>query len=150
MQKLVYAINFKGQADETPDAEGRIRVRTEAASASITTVVNSGGLTGGFDPAAVVPVVSESVLAFTGEGTFTESGVVTFGSEAHRLRFTSVGNGWIRPSVHRPGVREGAIAWHIEGGEGQFDGAGGLITVNFAVKEDGEIDEYHLGVIYIK
>ena len=39
--------------------------------------------------------------------------------------------------------------WRVEGGEGQFAGASGLITSNFLVEKSGELIDHHVGVLFI-
>jgi hypothetical protein len=40
--------------------------------------------------------------------------------------------------------------WRIDGGEGQFAGATGLITSNFFVGEHLEMTDHHLGVLFLR
>ncbi len=148
MQQLVYAIQFKSSATPHEGTPNVMNVKGEAASASITTVVHDQGLTGGFDPAAVVPVSFESEVKMLESNTFTESGTITFGDKGNRLLFKSVGTGWMAPGP-QDGVSQGAISWVIEGGEGQFAGAKGVITSNFTIGSDGEVSDYQLGVLYL-
>ena len=148
MQQIVYAIQFKGQAAPGESA-GTLQVRGVAASGSITTVINSGGLTGGFDPAASVPAEFESEVTLTSETTFTEKGSITFGNGAHKLSFSSMGEGWLGASP-APSVKQGTITWRVDGGEGQLENAGGVITSNFTLSDSGEVNDYHLGILYIK
>jgi hypothetical protein len=42
------------------------------------------------------------------------------------------------------------VIWRVEGGEGQFAGASGLITSNFTIDEAGEVTDNHFGVIFVK
>jgi hypothetical protein len=142
-------MQFKSRAvpgDETP---GIIRVRGDAASSSITTVINEGGVTGGFDPASVAPAQFESEVRIAADGTFTETGTITFGNSKHRLRFSSVTPGWMGPSPV-PGLKQGTITWKVDGGEGQLSGASGIITSNFTLDEQGEVFDHHMGVLYIR
>jgi hypothetical protein len=39
--------------------------------------------------------------------------------------------------------------WRIDGGEGQFAGATGLITSNFFVGADLTVTDHHVGVILL-
>jgi hypothetical protein len=39
--------------------------------------------------------------------------------------------------------------WRVEGGEGQFAGARGLITSNFFVGEAGMVTDHHVGVTFV-
>ena len=41
------------------------------------------------------------------------------------------------------------MSWRVEGGEGQFAGASGLITSNFFVGEDLAVTDHHLGVLFL-
>jgi hypothetical protein len=40
--------------------------------------------------------------------------------------------------------------WRVEGGEGQFADATGLITSNFTLSATGEVIDNHFGVIFVK
>ena len=64
-----------------------------------------------------------------------------------RKRFSTVVDGHVGPSAW-PEIAAGAAHWKVEGGEGQFAGATGLITSNFTLSETGEINDYQLGVIF--
>ena len=148
MQQLVYAMQFKSRAVPREGQSGVMHVQGDAASSSITTVINEGGLTGGFDPAAVVPVQFESDVTVGADNTFTEAGSITFGSSRNRLYFKTVGRGWMGESPD-PTLKQGTVTWTVDRGEGQFAGAGGVITSNFTLDEKGEVSDYHLGVLYI-
>ena len=148
MQQIVYAMHFKSRAVPSEGDSGFIRVRGDAASSSITSVINDGGLTGGFDPASVAPAQFESEVKIASDGTFTEKGSITFGNPKHRLHFSSVNPGWMGQSPVAT-LKQGTITWRVEGGDGQFARAGGLITSNFTLDEQGEVNDYHVGVLYI-
>jgi hypothetical protein len=147
MQQLVYAMQFKGQA--AGDAAQAMKVQSKGASSSITTIVNAGGITGGFDPAAGVEAMFESEVTLTGSNTFKEQGTIRFGDGGHLLRFITIGEGWMGPSPN-PALKQGTVTWKVNGGEGQFSGADGIITSNFTVTDIGEVDDYHMGVIYLR
>jgi len=42
------------------------------------------------------------------------------------------------------------VIWKVERGEGQFEGASGLITSNFFVSTTGEVTDNHFGVIFVR
>ncbi|HUS08725.1 MAG TPA: hypothetical protein VMZ52_20645 [Bryobacteraceae bacterium] len=149
MQQIVYAMQFKGQAVPGGGPSGPMEVESTAVSSSITSVINSGGLTGGFDPAAAAAAIFRSEVTLKSESTFTEAGSITFGSGDHRLRFSTVGEGWLAPGP-QPSIKQGTVTWKVEGGEGQFEGAAGLITSNFTLSDTGEVHDYHLGILYIR
>jgi len=124
------------------------RVEEKTASASITTVVNSGGLTGGFDPASTVDAIFQSRVELKSDGTFLEDGSISFGSD-HRIHFRTRVPGWVADSPD-PKLRQGTVTFEVTSGEGQFEGAAGVITSNFTMTADGEITGHHIGVLYIR
>jgi hypothetical protein len=42
------------------------------------------------------------------------------------------------------------VMWQVDGGDGQFAGASGLITSNFFVGDGGEVTDHHLGVLFLQ
>jgi hypothetical protein len=44
----------------------------------------------------------------------------------------------------------GVVSWRVEGGEGQFAGASGLITSNFTLSADGQVTDHHFGVLWVR
>jgi hypothetical protein len=90
----------------------------------------------------------ESVVTFTGENTFQESGSITFGEGGHRLAFSTIGQGYLGPSA-LPGRKQGAVTCHVDSGEGQFARSSGLITSNFFVSATGEVTAHHCGVLLV-
>ena len=83
-----------------------------------------------------------------GEAGFKETGLITFGEGEHQLRFSTIGQGYIGPSAE-PHLKQGAVMWQVESGEGQFKGAQGLITSNFIISDAGEVTDHHTGVIFV-
>jgi hypothetical protein len=84
----------------------------------------------------------------TSENSFIESGSIRFGEGNHHFRFSTVGQGYLGTSAD-PKLRHGSVIWRVEGGEGQFAGASGLITSNFTISEAGEVIDRHFGVIFV-
>jgi hypothetical protein len=125
----------------------------------MTTIMGPNGLRGTLEPAAGSTATFESEVTFiggfdsevttAGEAGFKEAGVITFGEGGHRLRFTTIGQGYIGPSSDAD-LKHGCVIWQVEGGEGQFEGARGLITSNFTVSTEGEVTDYHMGVIFVE
>lgn len=149
MQQLVYTMQFKGHAAPADSAPGTMNVSAKAVSCSITTVLNKGGLTGGFDPAAVTDAVFKSEVKLLTGGTFVENGTIAFGDAGHSLNFVTVGEGWMDQSPV-PALKQGTVTWSVKGGRGQFEGAAGTITSNFTINEIGEVNDYHLGILYVR
>ena|SRR5437868_269522 len=65
-----------------------------------------------------------------------------------RLRFSTVGQGYLAASAD-PKLRHGTVTWRVDGGEGQFAQASGLITSNFTIGEEGEVVDNHFGLLFI-
>lgn len=148
MREIIYCMQFKGTA--TPGGEtGVMKATTSATSCSIKTVVGSDGVTGTFIPAEGGLAYFESQVRMTGADTFQEDGSITFGEEDDSLKFSTVGQGYIGPQAGST-TMAGAVSWKVEGGEGQFQDATGLITSNFSVDASGQVVDHHLGVIYVK
>jgi hypothetical protein len=83
----------------------------------------------------------DSSVTMTGETSFDEAGTMTFGEGGDRVRFGTVGAGYLGPSPEE-GLLEGSVIWRVEEGEGRFAGATGLITSNFVMRaETGEVAE---------
>ncbi len=88
-----------------------------------------------------------SEVTVTAAETFLEIGAMTFG-DGHRLRVTTVGSGYLGPSAD-PALRQGAVIWRVEEGEGQFAGASGLICANVLLRDNGQLVAHHLGLIFV-
>ena len=149
MKQIIYVMQFKGKAAPTNESGAVLKVNTTAASCAITSVAGSHGISGTLQPTGGAEAVFQSEASFTGENTFQESGTITFGDQRHCLHFSTVGQGHIGPSAD-PQLKSGSVIWKIDRGEGQFEGATGLITSNFLVNGAGEVIDNHFGVIFLK
>jgi hypothetical protein len=148
MRELIYAMRFTGQATPVGSAGNVLKAATSAPSATLTSTVGPGGLAGVLQPATGDEATFESEVTFTGETNFQEVGTIAFGA-GHRLRFGTVGSGYLGPSAD-PARKHGTVMWRVEGGEGQFSGASGLITSNFFVDDNLEVTDHHFGVIFVR
>lgn len=145
MRQIIFCLQFKGTA--TPGSEsGVMKATTSATSCSLKTTVGPDGVEGSFIPAEGGMAYFESEVRMTGGDAFLESGTITFGDGDHSLNFSTVGQGHVSPV---PGTKAliGAVIWKVEGGEGQFKGATGLITSNFSIDETGGVSDHQFGVI---
>lgn len=148
MREIIYAMQFKGKGAPVEGSPSIIKASTTSASCTITSVVGPQGLTGSVRPTTGDQAAFESTVTLTGESAFEESGTISFGPD-HRLRFTTVGQGFIGPSPET-GVMHGCVMWRVDGGEGQFAGATGLITSNFTFTEEGDVVDHQCGVLFVK
>ena len=148
MSEIIYCMQFKGTA--TPGSEqGVMKATTSATSCSLKTIVGPDGVTGTFIPAEGGLAYFESVVKMTGADTFLEEGTISFGEGDHSLNFSTVGQGYLGPQEGSKSMA-GAVSWKVEGGEGQFKNATGLITSNFSVDPTGQVVDHHFGVIHLK
>jgi hypothetical protein len=147
MQQLIYAMRFMGQAEPVGEAGNVLKATTSAPSSTLTSTVGPNGLTGTLAPAPGEEATFASEVTFTGETSFLETGTIGFG-DGHALRFSTIGSGYLAPSVDRT-RKHGTVMWRVEGGEGQFAGASGLITSNFFVDEELGVVDHHVGVLLV-
>jgi hypothetical protein len=147
MQRLIYALRFTGWATLASADATMLRATATAPSLSLTSIMGPSGLSSALDALDGETATFESEVTFTGETSFQEIGSITFGGN-HRLRFSTVGSGYLGPSVD-PTHKHGTVMWRVEGGQGQFAKASGLITSNFVVGEDLAITDHHFGVLFV-
>jgi len=159
MTQIIYMMRFNGQVTPVGTSPSVMKATTTATSCTMTTVIGPDGLRGTLEPASGGNASFESEVTFVGgfessevtsagEGGFKETGTITFGEGKNRLRFSTIGQGYIGPSSE-PNLKQGAVVWQVDGGEGQFEGARGLITSNFTVSDVGEVADHHMGVIFV-
>ena len=158
MSQIVYTMQFKGELTPVGTSPNVMKA-TMVASSVCLAVAGHSELQTILEPATGKQATFESDVTFVGgfessavtsagEGGFKETGMISFGEGEHRLRFSTIGQGYIGPSAE-PNLRQGAVMWQVEGGEGQFKGAQGLITSNFLISDTGEITDHHTGVIFV-
>ena len=149
MRQIIYCMQFKGQAAPAGDSPTVLKASTTASSCNIRTAVGPEGVNGIIQPSEGDHAAFESEVTITGETTFQESGTITFGQSGHQLRFGTVGEGYLSSSPDT-NLKHGSVIWRVEGGEGQFEGASGLITSNFTVSNAGEVVDNHFGVLFVQ
>jgi len=147
MKELVFALQFKGKAQPVMGAEGKLAAKTSASSQILRTAVTAKGVQVKAESRPGPRATFESDVQVTGEGTFVESGRISY-SKAGRLTFKTVGQGVLGPSAV-DGLQRGAVIWEVSEGTGQFAGATGLITSNFTVGSKGEVVDNHFVRLFI-
>jgi hypothetical protein len=147
VREVIYAMRFTGRAEPCGDSGNVLRAATSAPSGELISTVGPDGLTSTLAPADGDAAMFVSEVTFTGETSFQETGAIAFGGD-HQLRFTTVGSGYLGPSAD-PRRRQGAAMWRVDGGEGQFAGATGLISSNFFVDERLGVVDHHFGVLLL-
>ena len=125
-----------------------MKAKPACPSGSISSTVGTNGLESSIQPASGGEATFKSKVEMTSETNFQESGSITFGP-GNRLFFDTVGEGTLGGSPDE-GVNHGSIMWKVTNGQGQFEGATGLITSNFTFDGSGNIVDNQFGVIYLK
>lgn len=149
MKQLMYVMQFKGTAAPKSGVSGVIEASTRAASSSLSSIVSSDGVTTKLMQLDGEHASFESEVTLTGETSFRESGTIRFGDSNHNLRFSTIGEGFLGKSPD-PALQHGSVMWRVDGGEGQFAGAGGIITSNFTLSATGAVTDNHFGVIFVR
>ncbi len=146
MRQLVYALRFTGRATPTGPDGSVLALSATAPGVTLVTVVGPTDLAARLEPAPGSGAAFASEVTVTGETSFQEVGTIAFG-DGHRLRFATVGSGYLGAG---PMGRHGASIWRVEEGEGQFAGARGLITAHVVIGADLEMIAHHLGVFFLR
>jgi hypothetical protein len=148
MRQIVYAMRFAGLATPIESAGHLLKTATTAPSCTFAATVGPAGLAGAIRPAEGGEATFESEITFTGATSFQAVGTIAFGV-GNRLRFGTIGSGYLGASPD-PTLKHGTVMWRVDGGEGQFAGASGLIASNFFVGDGGEVIDHHVGVIFLR
>jgi len=149
LNQVIYAMQFKGTAAPKPGVSTVITASTTAPSCTLTSVVSADGVAGTLLPVTGEKASFESEVTLTGETSFTEAGRICFGDSNHSLRFSTIGQGFLGKSADAA-LQHGSVMWRVDGGEGQFAGASGIITSNFTLNAAGEVTDNHFGVIFVR
>jgi hypothetical protein len=149
MPQIIYAMQFTGHAAPKDGSPNVLRAATTAPSCSLTSTSGPQGVMGALQRVAGEQAAFESEVTFSDDHTFEETGIIAFGQHGHRLRFSTVGQGYLGASAD-PTLKHGTVMRRVDEGEGQFAGASGLITSNFFVSDTGEVTDHHFGVIFVR
>jgi hypothetical protein len=89
----------------------------------------------------------EAEAVFADQSSFREHGTLEF-VDGSTIHLRTLGSGQLTPSVE-PGVNHGTVTWDIDGGSGRFADATGRISSSFTVTPDGQVDDEHIGLIFL-
>jgi hypothetical protein len=142
VKPITFSLQFRGQIAQL--GEG-LRKQASAPGCALVTRLTAEGPDTHFEWAPEdEEALLDSRLAFVDERRFDELGTIVFAlGNSLRIR----GSGRLAPSAD-PDLRQGTVVWTIEGGEGHFEGATGLITSNFLLSATGDLTENQLGVVF--
>ena len=145
MKPITYSLQFRGRASSV--GSDRMRFRLTAPSSALVTSLGPDGVHAVVEDAAGGDATLEAELSLGGHSTFEDGGTIEFG-HGNSVRFRSVGLGRLVECPDR-NLRQGTVVCQVEGGNGQFERAEGLITSNFLVSDTGEVTDNHLGLIFV-
>jgi hypothetical protein len=142
VKPITFSLQFRGQVAQF---EGGLRKQARAPGCALVTSLTADGPAGRFvwDPGDEEALL-ESTLAFQDDRRFDEAGTIVF-ALGNTLRIR--GRGRLAPSADAD-LRQGTVVWSIDGGDGHFHGASGLITSNLLLSATGDLTENQLGVIF--
>jgi hypothetical protein len=144
MQRVVAIIRLRGEA--TPPEGEPPRVKVKGQSEDVT--VEVAGAESAIARLLSGGVTYETDVTFSSETAFTETGRIAVGSGGDAVHISTVGEGFLGPSPD-PGLLHGSVIWRIDGGEGVFEGASGLLTSNFVLAPDrGKVSEHQVATIF--
>jgi hypothetical protein len=147
MREIVFALEFKGTAGPVTGGGNLRRARTTASSQTMSTVLSGDGVRARVDPAPGDTAILESRVERFDDGSFVESGTITYGA-AGSIVFETIGRGWVGPTPNGSGV-VGGVLWRVREGTGRLAGAQGLIVSNFTVTPTGEVTDNHFARLYV-
>jgi hypothetical protein len=147
MREIVFALEFRGRAGPVPGSDSTRQARSTAPSQALSTVLSGEGVSVAVKQLPGESAVLDSRVERFGDGTFVEDGTITYGT-AGRVRFETLGRGWVGPAPVSGWV-VGGVTWTITGGDGRFAGARGVITSNFTVSAEGEVVDHHVSRLYL-
>ena len=145
MKPITYSLQFRGRASSS--GSDRMRLRLSAPSSALVTTLGPDGVQGAFEDVAGGDATLEAELSLHEQSTFDDAGTIEFG-HGNSVRFRTVGLGRLVECPDR-NLRHGTVVREVEGGNGQFERAEGLITSNFLVSDTGEVTDNHLGLIFV-
>jgi hypothetical protein len=145
VHELVYMLRFSGHATPVGPAGSMIKVAATAHGCTFSTTIGPEGVSAEMRHMAGDDATLVSEVIFTGRATFQATGTIMFGI-GHALHISTAGSGYLSAG-HDPVRRHGGAIWWIEGGDGQFTQASGLVTSNFTLAEDGSIVDCQSAVI---
>jgi hypothetical protein len=147
MRQFVYMMQVTGQATPAGPDGSVLAIVATAPGWTVLADVSAATPQKNVDGSDHGEATFTSELTLTGATSYQEVGTISF-SAVHRLRFATVGSGYLGPGATSAG-RHGAVVWRVDGGGGQFAGAGGLITAHVVVDAALTMTGYHLGVIFV-
>lgn len=149
MREIVDALRFRGLARRLGPDGNVVAMATTAPSCTVHSRVGVDGLTAKRELGRGNAAICDAELILTGDAAFQQTATVAFGDRGDVLRLSTVGTGYLGPAPVSE-ARQGAAIWQVDGGDGQFAGAVGMVVSTFVLSDAGEVTDHHLGVVYVR
>ena len=147
MRHLSFVLQFHGSAAPVAASPQILRAKTTATNQTFCTVIGADSLQATLTSPGGGQAACESRVVLNEDGSFDETGTITYG-DLGTVEFHTLGKGYMFPSG-MAGLQRGGVLWEVTRGTGQFVGATGIITSNFAVSSDGQVVDNHCAVLYL-
>jgi hypothetical protein len=148
MRKIFYTMHFRGQTSPATSDTKVLRTTASATSSVLHTHIRDGGIESELQASDGQLAFLEVEFRLTGAGAFQGNGTITLGEESeHVLKLVTTHNGHVDSNIES-GLMAGTSSWKVEGGEGQFAAAQGLVTSIFTLTSGGEFTDYQMGVLF--
>lgn len=147
MRQIGYAMQFKGSAGPKRGKENELTAKSGSATSGLANSLGARGPRLSIKDGPREKASFKSSVQVLEDGAFTETGTIDFG-KAGKLRFSTIGTGWMGPSAEE-GLVHGAVTWRVDSGSGPLRRATGIITSNFTVSGDGDVVDHQWGVLFV-
>ncbi len=149
MKRIFYTMHFRGQTSPATSDTKLLRTTASATSSVLHTHIREAGIESELQASDGQLAFLELEFHLIGAGSFQGSGAITLGEESeHVLKLATIQAGHVDTTIE-PGSMTGTASWKVEGGEGQFATAQGLITSIFTLTGSGEFTDYQLGLLFL-
>ena len=147
MRQLSFVLQFQGSATPVAGSPQTLQAQTTAADQTFRTVLGADGIQTTLEALGGGQATFASRVVVNTDGSFDETGTITYGNLG-TVEFSTLGKGYMFASGIE-GLQRGGVLWEVSRGTGQFAGATGVITSNFAVSSDGKVVDNHFVVLYL-
>lgn len=149
MKKIFYTMHFRGQTSPVTSDTKLLRTTASATSSVLHTHIRDAGIDSELKASDGQLAFLETEFQLTGGGAFQGTGTITLGEDSeHVLRLRTIQEGHVNTAIEA-GTMTATSSWKVEGGEGQFAAAQGLVTSIFTLTSAGEFTDYQLGLLFL-
>lgn len=149
MKKIFYTMHFRGQTSPVTSDTKSLRTTASATGSVLHTHIRDSGIESELQASDGQLAFLETEFHLKGAGAFQGNGTITLGEESeHVLRLRTIQDGHVNTAIEA-GTMTATSSWLVEGGEGQFAAAQGIITSIFTLTSSGEFTDYQLGLLFL-